>query len=253
MNIFLVRHGESLANIDFNVYKTIADHEIRLSEKGVKQSEDISLKLYDYLIKNKSNSPEDKIKSNILNMLVGVVNVSPELSKTLDNYTNGCKVWNSPYFRARETAKIISNKLGLNGVMFEDPLLGEQQYGLFNGLTVEEQSEKYLNEYNAFKLQSGINGEFFARYPLGESAFDVYCRLRVFIERLNRDENVISNHIIVCHGVVLNLFVMIFLNRAFESFGNEDIPGNCFVRLIESSFEYSESPQYTDYGYIIRP
>ena len=35
MNIFLVRHGQSMGNLDISLYKTTADHAIPLSDLGI--------------------------------------------------------------------------------------------------------------------------------------------------------------------------------------------------------------------------
>lgn len=43
--LILIRHGESLANTDHNVYATMPDNKIPLTEKGIKQARYIGKKL----------------------------------------------------------------------------------------------------------------------------------------------------------------------------------------------------------------
>jgi 2,3-bisphosphoglycerate-dependent phosphoglycerate mutase len=258
MRFFLIRHGQSLANVDFDVYKQVADHDIKLTEKGLEESKQIGLKLLNFLNAEKSNKESninDKLKNDLLNVFKNFTSGYPGVDNIVDSINGDAfKIWNSPYLRARETSNIVSGILK-NTFRVEDPLLSEQQYGLFNGLTDSQISELYPNEFNMFKLQTGISGNFFSRIPMGESPFDVYCRLRVFIEKLYRQEDMVTNHIIICHGAVVKLLSMALLDKPFEYYDSESEPGNCFVRLIEYSPTYSGvgSCEYVDRGYIIKP
>jgi len=38
MRVFIIRHGESKANVDRTIHKSVADHAISLTEKGVRQA-----------------------------------------------------------------------------------------------------------------------------------------------------------------------------------------------------------------------
>jgi broad specificity phosphatase PhoE len=237
MRFFLIRHGQSLANFDYNIYKQVADHDIKLTEKGVEQSKQIGFKLLKLL-------NTEKVSKYIINK----PSERQGINDVFDSITeNSFKIWNSPYLRARQTSNIIKDILRCSSCI-EDPLLSEQQYGLFNGLTDEQISELYPNEFSMFKLQTGVSGNFFSRIPMGESPFDVYCRLRLFIEKIYRQEDMITDHIIVCHGAVMRLLSMALLDKSFEYYDSEPEPGNCFVKLIQS-FSYN----YVDYGYIIKP
>ena len=49
MRIFLVRHGESITNVDPSIYASMPDHAIPLSDDGITQSIEAGRFLDDYL------------------------------------------------------------------------------------------------------------------------------------------------------------------------------------------------------------
>ena len=51
--IILIRHGESKGNVDEHIYKTVPDHEIELTEEGLRQAQQAGEKLKT-IIKEKS-------------------------------------------------------------------------------------------------------------------------------------------------------------------------------------------------------
>lgn len=215
MNIFLVRHGESLANIDIELYRTTADHAVGLSESGKRQALKAGYFLKEYFHKN---------------------NIDPENSR----------LWLSPYRRTRETADCLQESFG--GKLKdrkEDILLCEQQFGLFDGIRDENLSKHYPDEAAHYQKCQDHEGRFWARMPLGESRFDVALRIRLFFGTIQRDaeKKNIKNIIVVCHGVTLRAFVMSWLHLAPEWFEKEKNPQNCWIRLLSGN---------SDKGYIYR-
>jgi hypothetical protein len=77
LNLYLVRHGETEANVDRTLYTTKADHAIRLTSKGISQAEKAGDFLGEMLLEQEERHPL--------------------------NFGN-IRVWHSPYYRARETA-----------------------------------------------------------------------------------------------------------------------------------------------------
>lgn len=226
MRILLVRHGESQANIDQTLHKTIPDHEIALSSRGQKQPCQAAKHLTKFFRDTWGDPDEFK------NIRYG---------KTLqgrEGYIRGfpALVWNSPYRRTRDTADILTNNLdSFHIYRRENILLCEQQFGLFDGLDDDEIEEQYPNEYNTWKLCKQYNGKFWARYPMGESPFDAAIRIRQSFDDLKRHGNNknVDNHIIVCHGTVVKLFVMMWFNYSPEWFAEERTIGNCGIYHIE--------------------
>ena len=239
MRIFLIRHGESQANVDRGVHQFVPDHDIALSNLGQEQAQKVGHFLKSYL-KDHPNKPKfDQAHQMASGIFDFISKVNPELGKLKDQHMEiNMRLWNSPYRRARETARILSGSIADQVTdKQEDVLLCEQQFGLFDGISREEQEAKFPNEYHCFMHQRKSSGKFWARCPQGESPFDVACRLRQFFETVhrNREEESIENIIIVCHGTVLRLFTMMWLNKDWEWFNNEPDPGNCAVRLLEDN------------------
>ena len=88
INLILVRHGESLANVDHSVYYKTPDNQIPLSARGVQQALDVGLEL-----------------SNI-------------------SERGSLKIIHSPWTRAKETAQHIASVVGCTDVI-EDPIIFE--------------------------------------------------------------------------------------------------------------------------------
>lgn len=87
VNLICIRHGQSLANVDKNIYLTIPDHKIILTDSGKQQASDLGRHL-----------------------------------KKMYSETN--VVIHSPWVRAKHTAQLISESLQPR-VIIEDPLIHE--------------------------------------------------------------------------------------------------------------------------------
>lgn len=236
MKILLVRHGESQGNVDQSINTIIPDHEIALSSRGKDQAIHVGEiikgfyeKTYGDLLKEKliNDGPKDaaQLFEAALKMMAG--KGKPKI-----------RLWQSPYRRTRETAEIIEKSL--NGILLdkrENVLLCEQQFGLFDGIEDELQKEKFPEEFNCFQHTQKHNGKFWARYPMGESAFDTACRLHQAFGTFHRDSenHGINDIIVVCHGTVLRLFTMMWLHKSPEWYQKEKSPGNCAIRLLDNN------------------
>jgi len=210
MRIFLVRHGESISNIDHSVHKGFADHAIPLSDKGVIQAIEAGKVICDYL------------------------------DSSLEFADPCCRLWCSPYKRTRQTADGIMKSCGEFIIdRKEHVLLCEQQFGLFDGLSREERASLYPNEYAFYSKCKGFEGKFWARMPLGESRFDVATRVHQAFGTFHRDHDKhgVENIIVVCHGVTLRAFVMMWCHLSPEWFDAEPNPKNGAVRLIWDSVD----------------
>lgn len=222
MELLLVRHGESAANMNRLVHKEIADHAISLTDNGVAQAALAASKVNNYL-QQYDTSLTGKDRPNI-------------------------GLWVSPYLRTRQTAEPFKNLKWSNGnplfvAMKEDVALVEQQFGLFDGLTDEELQEKYPNEYAHYNKCERFNGRFWARMPLGESRLDVTLRVHQLFGTWQRDVEKHNIHklVVVSHGVTIRAIVMRWLHHSVEWFEAEKNPTNCSVRLIKDC---------TDCGYL---
>eukprot|EP00127_Corallochytrium_limacisporum_P001395 Clim_evm17s55 gene=Clim_evmTU17s55 len=209
--IILVRHGESEGNVDPDVYKRKADHSIELSERGHRQAEDVGKFLKKFF--------EDTFGTE----------------KPL------IRLWNSPYVRTRQTAQHIQSQCQdwiydrtehINFV--------EQQFGLFDGCrTDEERKAIHPHSFERFRRCIDHDGLFWAKFPEGESRFDVAVRVHQAFGSIHRDAECrpyrdgIKNIVVVAHGVTIRAFVMQWLHRSPEWFNTTVNPKNCSVWLLE--------------------
>ena len=156
LRIYIIRHGHSMSNQDPKVLQVLSDHTVPLSTKGKEQAEKCATFISKFFDGSTQNDLDELRKYSL---------------------------WVSPYKRARETAKIIQDSGIGNRISkrTESIFLGEQQFGLFEGLSLAELSQKYPYEFSHFEKAIEYGGRFWARMPLGESRFDVAVRVQRFV------------------------------------------------------------------------
>ena len=200
IRIFLIRHGESIQNSNEN-YNDLPDHLIYLTENGKEQSDKCGKFLKNYCIKNNLNMEKSTL-------------------------------FISPYARTRETADIINRHLRIKNVK-EDISLIEHQYGLFENVEDDDWKD-YGKQYEHYEKYYNNNGKFYAKFPQGESPFDVALRTRQFLFTMFRDvDDGIENFFIVSHGTTIRAFLLSYFHYSPEWFNAESNMENCAVRLIE--------------------
>jgi broad specificity phosphatase PhoE len=224
MRIFLVRHGESAGNADVNVHRELADHVIPLTDKGHDHARAAGKFLNDWYDND-------------------------------DQYQRGAngwkrpRLWVSPYKRTRQTADGIEAVMGkvdgprgaktLSRLLdrLEHPLLVEQQFGLFDGLSNEECAEQFPVENDHYLKLRRHGGRFWAPQPMGENRFQVAQRVHQAFGTFHRDadKHGIQDLIIVSHGVTLRAFVLMWCHKPVEWIETEKNPRNCSIRLLEGS------------------
>ena len=149
MHIFLIRHGESIANNGNNYIERIPDHLVTLSEKGKQQARDAGRWLANYC---------------------------KEQGICLDK----ARLWRSPYCRTRQTSEEFNKYLHISDIR-EDITLVEQQFGMFDCIPKEDWGKLFPKEYEEYLRQTQNKGKFYARLPLGESPYDVAIRIHQFM------------------------------------------------------------------------
>ncbi|MDD5585397.1 MAG: histidine phosphatase family protein [Alphaproteobacteria bacterium] len=228
LNIYLVRHGQSQANVNHKLHETMADHAIRLTPKGVWQAEDAGAFLASHLmrVKERAGSRFGKIR-----------------------------VWHSPYYRARETAGHILVKLGevfdpRSGIVTyrEEPFLMEQKAGLFDGKSREESRIVFPVEAADFSKHEKHFGFCYAIAPMGESRMTTAVRNKHLSGTILRDYELrnIRHVVIVSHGIVTRTVLMGWMRYAPEWLDAEMNPGNCWVRHVHGT----RYKGYADEGYV---
>lgn len=206
MRILLVRHGESVGNVDPMVHATTADHAVGLSERGFEQARQAGRALDAYY------------------------------KGALDDDRPHIRLWVSPYKRTRQTADaLLETAGGWISDRVEHILLCEQQFGLFDGVPENELTARFPAEANYYNMQCKFGGKFWARMPQGESRFDVAKRIHQAFGTFHRDalEHGIQELVVICHGVTLRAFVMMWCHLSPEWFEGEHNPANCAIRVID--------------------
>jgi len=206
IRIFLVRHGQSEANLDKAVNARLPDHRVALSTEGHAQAGEVG----DCLARQLKCAPRVRI-------LV------------------------SPYVRARQTGAAIERALVAAAIRFdkrEATELRELEYGLFDGIADEDLPKIFPREYEHYDKHKRFEGEFFAPMPLGESRCNVADRIKGVFGTILRDASIgrtdpIPDFIIVSHGVTIRAFRMQWMHYSWEWYEQEKNPRNCSVQLIE--------------------
>ena len=212
MHIFLIRHGQSLANTGDNDLARLPDHLVALSEAGIQQAHQAGVWLADYCRAN------------------GVD-------------TTRARLWQSPFKRTRQTAHQINQSLHIADVR-EDITLVEQQYGYFDSVPETLWPVLYPNEYAEYMRVRQNKGKFWARTPMGESPFDVAVRIGQFVQRIKRDQaEGVDTLFVVTHGAALRTLLMRWFDYSPEWYNAEKNPGYCAIREIIDA---------RDLGYIYR-
>jgi 2,3-bisphosphoglycerate-dependent phosphoglycerate mutase len=209
MRIFLVRHGESLGNIDEKAYGQFGDHNVPLTQWGYRQVLDAGRTIAAYF----EGAPR------------------PGFQKL--------RIWYSPFLRTRQSKDALLETLPgrLVGEIREDYLLREQDFGLFTEIYDHaEQRQKFPEEFEKWARLRNNSGKFYARPPDGESRADVAQRVRLFLQTVMREaSNGHDNVVIVGHGVTNRAVEMNVMHRSVDWFERSENPGNADVTLIEST------------------
>lgn len=217
LNILLVRHALSEANLDKRVNMRLPDQRIPLADVGRKQAEAAGEFLAGFL----SQPEQQHGKTRIL-----------------------C----SPYLRTRQTSAAIEAQLTQHGIDFdkrEEIALREISFGLFDGFADDELEANFPLEYRWYQKHlevektNGADGEFWAAMPLGESRAQVADRVKGVFGTILRDADPsrpdpIQNFVVVSHGVTIRAFLLQWLHHEFEWYGRQRNPANCSVNLISS-------------------
>lgn len=221
--IILVRHGQSLGNVDRTVYERIPDYALPLTDIGMAQAYQAGVKLADY---------------------VGQSSI---------------KFYGSSYWRTRQTYQIA--KTGLTDTLikrynkdnwnqstfylpwdyYEDPRLTEQSWGHCQSVKYNQEAEDARDAY----------GSFYYQFKDGESCVDVFIRASSFLDTLFRDfkkENYPRNAVIFTHGMKMRVLLMRFFHYSVEQFETIKNPPNCGMFVLEQmdngKYKLETEPQH---------
>lgn len=214
INILLVRHAISEANLDKTVNARLPDSRVPLAPEGHDQAARAGAVIARWLIDNQRDGFRDS--------------------------RGRTRILCSPYQRTRETSAQVETKLTEAGVEFdkrEELALREISFGLFDGISDEELPVRFPVEHAHYQKHVDFEGEFYAPMPMGESRAQVADRVKGVFGTIIRDNDPerdfpIRNFIIVSHGVTLRAFQMQWLHRTPEWYQEQKNPHNASVSLI---------------------
>ena len=211
INLLLVRHAVSQANLDNTLYTRLPDVKVPLAPAGHAQS----------------RAAGDAIAAWL----------------TEQRDPGGTRIYCSPYQRARETCTQVQAALADRAIAhdrIEELALREISFGLFDGLRDEELPNTFPREHAYYRKHVEFEGEFYAPMPLGESRVQVADRVKGVFGTIIRDNRErenghrIKNFIIVSHGVTIRAFIMQWLHLTPEWYQAQPNPANASVTMISS-------------------
>lgn len=196
--VYLVRHGQSEANIDPKLYYKMKDHEIPITPLGIEQAKKVGKEL-DEIIANRFS--------------VALIS--------------------SPYLRAKKTEEHIYNAIHFNKekqseryiLRQESPLLAERIWG-----------EKLHTLFLKNETKQDTQFDFFYIPKYGESYLDCYMRVCMFFNLLEKTLKHTDIHtaVIVTHGEWMRMADMFFKGTTVQEYNEQDMfdnhPKNCEIR-----------------------
>lgn len=146
-------------------------------------------------------------------------------------------VWSSPLGRARQSAEIIHDRLGLTAPIQFDQRLREVGLGCWEGRTNPEIEELHPG----LRAGAGYYDWFFLS-PDGESAAAVETRMRSWLDEVEARPGV---HIAISHGLAGRLLRGVYADLSRHAALELDIPQDAIFRLHKGKYERIEAPVLT--------
>ncbi|MCY7009092.1 histidine phosphatase family protein [Fusobacterium simiae] len=136
------------------------------------------------------------------------------------------RIYSSPLERAKQTAEICNY---LDKDIIFDPKLEEIDFGIFEGLTFKEMSERYPDEIK--KMEENWKGY---NYITGESPQEMFYRAVSFLETLDYTKN----NLIVAHWGIISCIISYFISKSLDTYWKFNIK-NGSIAIFEGNFEFS--------------
>lgn len=193
VRIFLVRHGQSVGNVNKEIYKETPDYTVPLTDRGRQQATELGKHLVQLI------GTEEPIQFYV-----------------------------SPFWRTRQTFLGIAHEFPANNIKYyEDPRLREQEWGqdLVARTGIHWDLEKQREEYGHFYFRFP-DGESCA------DVFDRMSDFIGTLFRDFQKEDFPRNMVVVTHGMAMRLFVMRWFHCSVEEFESWGNPRNCQYLLL---------------------
>jgi broad specificity phosphatase PhoE len=190
-NIFLIRHGESVGNVDKSVYLHTPDWKIPLTYNGREQAR-----------------------------------LAGSTVHNLGELSSGWMIYTSPYKRAVQTTEMMLSEFHEASIdrtsVKEDPRLREQEYGNFSSPEEYDATEKERIHFGPFFYR-------FHKGESGADVYDRCSGFLESLYRDFEKESFPDNVIIVTHGFTLRVFLMRWFRYDVEYFHRLRNPDNAEI------------------------
>ena len=135
-------------------------------------------------------------------------------------------IYSSPLERAKQTAEICNY---LDKDISYNSKLEEINFGIFEGLTFKEISEKFPDEVK--KMEENWKDY---NYITGESPKEMFQRVISFLETLDYSKN----NLIIAHWGIINCIISYFVSGSLDTYLKFEIKNGAVV-IFEGNFEFS--------------
>lgn len=213
MRIFLVRHGESVAQLEQNAYAEYGDPNVPLTQWGYKQAVAAGRALGNYL----RDSPNPNGKKPV--------------------------IVHSPFVRTQQTKDGLIKGMGgdntVNQILSDDNLT-ERSHGLAYFIRAEQALKRiFPEEYAEYEAMAAKNDLYNMRPPTGESMADVQSRLHQFKEKPVKQliAEGCEDLVVVGHTNTNRAFAMEFLGLGPDWFQESVGQGNADIMMFEGDLE----------------
>lgn len=198
--IILIRHGESTANVDEEVYVTTPDWKIPLTDKGKQQA----------------------------------TRAGQQVAELVGN--EQMMIYASPYQRTRETLRHIKSCVNEDSIKFirEDPRLAEQQFGNFQDFEQMRHCKQDRSNFGRFfyRFPNGEAG--LDVYNRATSFFGSLSRHCESLAEFHGDDAIKDlNIVVVTHGLALRLLLMRYFQVSVSEFEESINPDNGELVVLE--------------------
>jgi len=207
--LILIRHGQSMGNINELLYSTTPDNAMPLTQLGWEQA-----RAAGNILKNKILTSGETVHFI----------VSPYV-RTVETFHGMVSAWVDPkefshIANKEKRIKAWYRKLMEMGLTWnEDSRIREQDFGNYQD---PETIRKAKQERHRF-------GVFYYRFPHGESASDVFDRVSTFLDSLwrNFEMNKSQNYVLVTHGISIRVLLARYFRYTIDQFNILANPRNC--------------------------
>uniref|UniRef100_A0A7S1BE55 Uncharacterized protein n=1 Tax=Corethron hystrix TaxID=216773 RepID=A0A7S1BE55_9STRA len=218
--LVLVRHGESLGNVNSDLYSEIPDNAMPLTDFGWEQAYASGRVLKDTILEGLP-----KGNNGGLHFIV-----SPYV-RTVETFHGIVSAWSDPrkvvskndekgHMDHAEYMRAWYRDLATQGISWhEDPRIREQDFGNYQDPDTIKLCKRERNDF----------GPFYYRYPDGESTSDVYDRASTFLESLFRSfkSHPGRNYVLVTHGIAIRVLLCRYFRYSIDQYQKLANPKNC--------------------------